>query len=126
MTGFYDLRLESSVALQTSLAEAAGISGFMYYHYWFAGKRLLDTPIEGRLTADARLPFCLMWANENWTRRWDGREIDVLIGQHYEDVPAQRFVEDVVPILRDARYLRVDGRAVLAIYRPGQVPELRG
>lgn len=123
-TGFYDLRLHDSVALQTSLAERAGIAGFMYYHYWFAGHQLLERPILSRLADDLPLPFCLMWANENWTRRWDGRESDVLIGQQYDRVPAARFLDDVVPILRDDRYLRIDGRAVLAIYRPGQIPEL--
>jgi lipopolysaccharide biosynthesis protein len=65
-----------------------------------------------------------MWANENWTRRWDGRESDILIGQRYDDVPARRFLDDVMPVLKDQRYLRVDGRAVLAIYRPAQIPNL--
>jgi lipopolysaccharide biosynthesis protein len=122
--GFYDLRMPATVAAQTSLAEMAGISGFMYYHYWFAGKQLLEGPILDRVAGDVRLPFCLMWANENWTRRWDGRESDILMGQHYEEVPATRFVEDVMPVLRDSRYMRIDGRAILAVYRPGQIPDL--
>lgn len=126
VTGFYDLRLRDTVALQTSLAASAGIAGFMYYHYWFAGSQLLQMPVNARLDDDIELPFCLMWANENWTRRWDGREEDVLIAQHYERVPAERFAMDVLPILRDPRYLRVEGRPVLAIYRPGQVPDLPG
>jgi lipopolysaccharide biosynthesis protein len=122
--GYYDLRVPETVALQTAMAEAAGIEGFMYYHYWFAGKQLLERPILDRLAGDAKLPFCLMWANENWTRRWDGRESDILMGQRYSEVPATRFIEDVMPILRDPRYLRVEGRAVLSIYRPAQIPDL--
>ncbi len=122
--GFYDLRLPETVVRQAGLARSAGIDGFMYYHYWFAGKQLLEGPINERLRGDIELPFCLMWANENWTRRWDGRETDVLIGQAYEQVPATRFIEDVLPILRDARYMRVGGKAVLAIYRPRQIPDL--
>ena len=122
--GFYDLRLPAAVELQAALAEAAGIDGFMYYHYWFAGQQLLAEPIMARLEGDLPLPFCLMWANENWTRRWDGRDTDVLIGQHYDEVPATSFLDDVLPILRDPRYLRIDGRAVLAVYRPGQIPDL--
>lgn len=124
VTGFYDLRLGETVTLQATLAEGAGISGFMYYHYWFAGKQLLEAPIVARLADQLALPFCLMWANENWTRRWDGRDADVLIGQRYDEVPAEQFIADVLPILRDSRYLRIDGRAVLAIYRPGQIPNL--
>ena len=122
--GFYDLRVADTVSRQASLAERAGIEGFMYYHYWFAGKQLLERPIQDRLTGDVRLPFCLMWANENWTRRWDGRESDILMGQSYGEVPATRFIEDVLPILLDPRYMRVEGRAVLAIYRPAQIPDL--
>jgi lipopolysaccharide biosynthesis protein len=122
--GFYDLRVPETVARQASLAEAAGIEGFMYYHYWFAGKQLLERPILDRLAGDLKLPFCLMWANENWTRRWDGRESDILMGQCYSEVPATRFIEDVMPILRDPRYMSVDGRPVLAIYRPAQIPDL--
>jgi lipopolysaccharide biosynthesis protein len=123
-TGFYDLRLAQTVALQAALAEAAGVAGFMYYHYWFAGRQLLEGPIRARLESAIELPFCLMWANENWTRRWDGRDDDVLMGQRYEEVPAERFIEDVLPVLEDPRYLRVDGAALMAVYRPAQIPDL--
>jgi lipopolysaccharide biosynthesis protein len=121
---FYDLRDPKTVARQAALATAAGVEGFMYYHYWFAGKPLLEQPILDRLAGDVKLPFCLMWANENWTRRWDGRESDTLIGQNYDDVPASRFIEDVMPILQDPRYMRIDGRPILAVYRPAQIPDL--
>jgi lipopolysaccharide biosynthesis protein len=123
-TGFYDLRHPETVELQASLAEEAGVAGLMYYHYWFAGHQLLEGPIRSRLTDDVSLPFCLMWANENWTRRWDGSTNEVLIGQRYDEVPSWRFITDVLPILRDPRYLRIDGRALIAIYRPGQIPDL--
>jgi lipopolysaccharide biosynthesis protein len=122
--GFYDLRLPEVVSRQISLAEEAGIEGFMYYHYWFAGKQLLEKPILDRVAGDTKMPFCLMWANENWTRRWDGRESDVIMGQRYDEVPTSRFIEDVLPILQDPRYMRIGGRAVLAIYRPAQIPDL--
>jgi lipopolysaccharide biosynthesis protein len=120
----YDLTDPETVARQALLAEAAWIGGFMYYHYWFAGKPLLERPIRDRLAGDVPLPFCLMWANENWTRRWDGRESDVLIGQDYDRVPASKFIEDVIPILCDPRYMRIEGRPLVAVYRPGQIPDL--
>ena len=85
---------------------------------------MLEGPIQARLAGDIAFPFCLMWANENWTRRWDGRESDVLMGQHYEEVPAAGFIDDVLPVLRDPRYMRIDGRPIIAIYRPGQIPDL--
>ncbi len=125
-TGFYDLRLRESVALQAGLARAAGVAGWMYYHYWFAGRSVLDGPIQARLADDIQLPFCLMWANENWTRRWDGRDSEVLIGQRYEEVDSSKFLADILPILKDPRYLRIEGRPLIAIYRPGQIPNLKG
>jgi lipopolysaccharide biosynthesis protein len=121
--GFYDLRLDDVRAAQRDLAAQHGIAGLMYYYYWFAGKRLLELPIEQLAASALDQPFCLMWANENWTRRWDGRSDDVLIGQDYDRVPATTFIDDVLPLLRDPRYLRVDGRPVLAVYRIGQIPD---
>jgi lipopolysaccharide biosynthesis protein len=122
--GFYDLRLDDVRRMQLSLAEASGIEGFMYYYYWFAGKRLLDAPIQSLLESDIPQPFCIMWANENWTRRWDGRESDVLIAQDYERVPADRFIDDILPYLSDERYMTINGRKIVAIYRPAQFADV--
>lgn len=121
--GFYDLRLDTVRQAQMDLAAAHGIEGFMYYYYWFAGRRLLAEPIDALLAGDVNKPFCLMWANENWTRRWDGRTSDVLMGQDYDRVPATQFIDDVLPFLRDSRYLRVAGRPLIAVYRVGQIPD---
>lgn len=119
--GFYDLRLDDVRRSQFDLAAAHGISGFMYYYYWFSGERLLNLPVEKLLASDVQSPFCLMWANENWSRRWDGRSEDILIGQDYDKVPAEDFIDDVMEFLKDPRYIRIDGKAVLAVYRPGQM-----
>jgi len=123
--GFYDLRLDEVRQAQMDLASAHGIEGFMYYYYWFAGRRLLNKPIEALAASDVQKPFCIMWANENWTRRWDGRVSDILIGQDYDKVPATEFIEDVMEFLKDDRYMRVDGKVVLAVYRIGQLPDYR-
>lgn len=121
--GFYDLRLEEIRVAQTELAAGHGIDGFMYYYYWFAGQRLLNLPIERLSRSSTPMPFCIMWANENWTRRWDGRSSDILIGQDYDRVPAETFIDDVLEFLKDERYVRVDGKPLLAVYRPGQMPD---
>jgi lipopolysaccharide biosynthesis protein len=121
--GFYDLRLDQVRREQLALAEAAGIEGFMYYHYWFAGKPLLHAPIDALVASDIPQQFCIMWANENWTRRWDGRQDDVLIGQDYERVPSEGFIDDILPLLADDRYMTVGGRKIVAVYRPGQIPD---
>lgn len=121
--GFYDLRLEQTRQQQVDLARAHGISGFMYYYYWFAGKRMLQLPIERLAAGEIDFPYCIMWANENWTRRWDGRSDDVLIGQNYDEVPAETFIDDILPFLLDDRYLKVDGKPLLSVYRPGQMAD---
>lgn len=121
--GFYDLRLDEVRQAQMDLATAHGVTGFMYYYYWFAGQRLLNLPIEKLAASSVEKPFCLMWANENWTRRWDGRTSDILMGQDYDRVPATEFIEDVLQFLADPRYLRINDRPVLAVYRPTQLPD---
>jgi lipopolysaccharide biosynthesis protein len=121
--GFYDLRLDEVRQEQMDLAAEHGIEGFMYYYYWFAGRRLLNLPVEKLAESDVDKPFCLMWANENWTRRWDGRSSDILMGQDYDRVPATEFIDDVMEFLADRRYLRIDGKPVLAVYRIAQIPD---
>lgn len=121
--GFYDLRLDEVRERQTELANGVGIGAFMYYYYWFSGTKLMDMPIERLHQSDLDQPFCIMWANENWTRRWDGASKHVLIAQEYEKVPAEQFIEDVMHLLKDRRYVRVDGGALLAVYRIAQMPD---
>lgn len=123
--GYYDLRDPSVRPRQYAMAQAAGIAGFMYYYYWFAGKRLMDLPVEELVNSTDQHPFCLMWANENWTRRWDGGDTNVLIAQDYERVPAEQFIDDVRHLITDERYLRIDGRPLLAVYRITQIPDYR-
>jgi lipopolysaccharide biosynthesis protein len=121
--GFYDLRLDEVRQEQMNLASQHGVEGFMYYYYWFAGKRLLNLPIEKLAVGEVDKPFCIMWANENWTRRWDGRSSDILMGQDYGRVPAIEFIDDVMEFLADPRYMRIGGKPVLAVYRIAQIPD---
>ena len=121
--GFYDLNSDLVRERQLSLARAAGIEGFMYYYYWFAGKKLMNEPVESLVASGSETPFCIMWANENFTRRWDGGEKNVLIGQDYENVSAVQFIHDVLPLLASEHYIRIEDRPVVAVYRISQIPD---
>lgn len=122
--GFYDLRLRENLQQQAELARRYGIHGFCFHHYWFSGTKLLDTPLRMLLESpDIDLPFCLNWANENWTRRWDGEEDHLLIAQRHSPEADIALCEDLLTAIRDPRYIRVDGRPLIMIYRPGLLPD---
>ncbi|MBP6898901.1 MAG: glycoside hydrolase family 99-like domain-containing protein [Burkholderiaceae bacterium] len=122
--GFYDLRLPEARLAQAELARQYGIDAFCYYHYWFTGKQVLERPVrEIVASGQPDFPFCLCWANENWTRAWDGRSNQALLEQHYSDADDEAHIRHLLPILADARYLRVGGRPVLLVYRTELLPQ---
>lgn len=122
--GFYDLRVPETLERQAALARSYGLHGFCYYYYWFAGKRLLERPIEQMLASGRPdFPYCLCWANENWTRRWDGKDDEILIAQNPLPAHAEALIRDLLPHFRDPRYIRVDGRPVFIVYRVGTLPD---
>lgn len=125
--GFYDLGDVDVMRRQAAMARDAGLFGFVFYYYWFGGKRLLEKPLENFLAApDIDMPFCLMWANENWTRRWDGEDTDVLIAQNHGAIDDERLCADFARHFRDPRYIRIDGRPLLMVYRPGLIADAAG
>ena len=120
--GYYDLRDVEVMVKQAELAKRYGIWGFCYYYYWFNGRTLLEKPLRNML-GDRRvaIPFCLCWANHNWTRRWDGLDQEMLLEQTYDESTYTRFIDDLAPYLEDDRYIRVDKRPVVLIYQAEQV-----
>jgi hypothetical protein len=123
--GFYDLRLNEVMVQQAELARAHGIYGFCFYHYWFNGKRLLERPTNNLLdSGKPDFPFMYCWANENWTRRWDGDDQQVLIKQEYCHEDDIRHIEHLIPVFKDHRYIRVDDKPVFIVYRPWLMPDI--
>jgi lipopolysaccharide biosynthesis protein len=122
--GFYDLRVPEVRHQQIALAKTYGIDAFCYYFYWFSGKRLMERPLDDML-ADPKtdLPFCVCWANENWTRRWDSLDHDVLIAQNYTPDHRVESIRAMEHYLRDERYLTLNGKKVIVVYRPQQLPD---
>ncbi|MDZ7957154.1 MAG: glycoside hydrolase family 99-like domain-containing protein [Aulosira sp. DedQUE10] len=121
--GFYDLRLPEARQAQAHLAKAYGIHGFCYYHYWFNGKRLLERPFNDVLASgEPDFPFCLCWANENWTRRWDGEDQYVLREQVYSEEDDKLHMQWLAKAFQDPRYIRIDGKPLFLVYRISNIP----
>ena len=121
--GFYDLRLPETRQAQADLAREYGIYGFCYYHYWFSGTRLLGYPFDQVLASGKPdFPFCLCWANEPWTRAWDGRSGNVLMAQSYSEEDDLNHIRWLATAFRDPRYIRIGGKPLLLVYRANQLP----
>lgn len=125
--GFYDLRVPETRWAQAELARAHGVEGFCYWHYWFAGRRVLERPFEEVLqTKEPTFPFCLGWANQSWTGVWHGLRDKVLMAQSYpgrqDDVA---HFHTLLPAFSDSRYITVDGKPLFYIYKPTDLPDAR-
>lgn len=123
--GYYDLRLPEIMEEQVKIAKSYGVSAFSYYFYWFGGKTLMEGPLQQMLqNPEIDMPFCLNWANENWTRRWDGKEHDVLIAQNHSVADSEALLEHIRPYFEDPRYIRIDGKPVFLVYRANVIPDI--
>ncbi|MEJ1365051.1 MAG: glycoside hydrolase family 99-like domain-containing protein [Candidatus Sedimenticola sp. (ex Thyasira tokunagai)] len=124
--GFYDLRVRATRHDQIRTAKQFGIDGFCYHYYWFSGTRLLNQPLDDMLAdPESDMPFCLCWANENWTRRWDAAEHEILIAQRYAPEDDLNFIKSLIPFFSDPRYIRLNGAPILIVYRPQHLPNAK-
>lgn len=121
--GFYDLRNEETIRNQCEIAEAAGVGAFAFYYYWFNRRRVLERPVEIFLESDIATPFFVIWANENWTRGWDGSEDQILLKQDYSPEDEDELLADLARHMRRANYVRLDGRPLFVIYNPDHIPD---
>jgi len=125
---YYCLLDDGVMEKQAALAKEKGIYGFCYYHYWFKdGKKLLEKPLENMLqNKKIDIPFCLCWANENWTKRWDGGNNEVIVEQDYGDLEdLKKHVDYLCEFFKDERYITIDNEPVLLIYKPELIPNLK-
>lgn len=121
--GYYTLETSDAFYTQLELMKKSGVHGQIFYHYWFDGRLILEKPAKLLLAnAEIDMPFCFCWANENWTRAWDGDERDILIEQKYSDDDANEFIKYLIPFFKDKRYISIDERPVIFIYRLASIP----
>lgn len=121
---YYDLTDYSKMEEQMAMAKKHGLFGFCYYHYWFGGKLLMEKPLEMmRDHGGEKLPYCLCWANEPWTRAWDGNEREVLMPQNYGgEEEWEAHFQYLLTFFRDPAYILEKGCPVLVIYRCNNIP----
>lgn len=123
--GFHNQTDLKTLKAQAALAKAYGVYGFCHYFYWFGGRRVLEKPTDLMLAhPEVDIPFCLSWANENWSRRWDGGDTDILIPQDYDPERYHELAADLAPYFSDPRYITSDGEVLFLIYRPDEIPDL--
>lgn len=124
---YYDQSKIDTLRWQIDLAKKHGVYGFCHYHYWFDGKQLLETPTNLILeNKEIDFPFCLSWANETWSRRWDGRDHHVLIKQTHPPTEAswKKHYDYLIKAWKDPRAIKVDGKPVFVIYRPQNIEKI--
>lgn len=123
--GAYDLRLKENISRQIELAKKSGIYGFSFYYYWFSGERLLEKPLDLFFdNKDLDFNYMLCWANESWTKRFDGTSQEILMKHHTEYEKNINFINDIQKYLRDERYIKIDGAPVIQIYRPNNCEKI--
>ena len=123
--GYYDLRITENMIEQAELAKNYGISGFAYYVYWFNGKTIMEKPLNNMLKEPrVDMPFCIAWANENWTRRWDGLEEDILISQKHSLADSMEFLKHMQKYFLDNRYICHENKPIIIIYRADIIPDI--
>ncbi|WP_424363282.1 glycoside hydrolase family 99-like domain-containing protein [Methylocystis parvus] len=125
-TGYYDLRLAETMAHQQSLANIYGVEGFVVYYYNFGGEPILSKPIDNLLkNPDIDFRFCYCWANENWTKHWNGGEKSILLEQKYDRDTLNALIDDAIRAAKDRRYLTLKGMPLFGVYRPLLIPDVK-
>ncbi len=123
---YYDLSDVEVMKWQSKIAQEHGIYGFCYYHYWFNGRLLLEKPLENMLKdKEVTIPFCFSWANEPWARTWDGQNTNILMAQEYgSEKEWEEHFNYLNQFFKDERYIKVDNKPMLLIYRTEHIPNV--
>ena len=126
LEGYYDLSKVEDIKHQCDLAQKYGVFGFVYFHYWYEGRKLLEKPCELLLkNSQIKTNYCFCWANHSWTRAWDGKENDVLLEQTYgEKNDWEEHLKYLLPFFKDNRYIKEDNKPMFVIYNSSVIPNV--
>lgn len=123
--GFYDLAQKENIKKQIEIAKQYGIYGWSIYYYWFDGHRLMEKPLDIILeNKDLNINFCINWANENWSKRWDGGDKEILMAQNYDEEKLVNCIKDMEKYIRDERYIKIEKKPLIIIYKPTLIPNI--
>ena len=121
--GFYDLRNDKTILEQLDYASEIGVNAFCYWHYWFAGKRLLNGPLDRMIALpDRGVKFILGWANETWTGIWHGLPNQVIQEQTYSRDELHDHAKLIARYINSDKYLKIGALSPFLIYKPKQIP----
>lgn len=119
--GFYNLDTTNIMHRQIELAKNYGIYGFSFYYYWFSGRKLMEKPLYNYLNDKSLdFPFCICWACENWSKLWDGGNKELLVESELRENDHEQFWADILPFLKDERYIHINNKPVIIMYRPNK------
>ena len=121
--GFYNLLMPGVMERQVEIAKAYGIYGFCFYYYWFSGKKALEKPLEYFYDSGIDFHYHFCWANENWSKLWDGGNQEVIFEQKFSDSEADAFYKDIQRFLHDSRYEKIGNKPIIMMYRPSLFPK---
>jgi hypothetical protein len=101
------------------MARNYNIHGFIIYHYWFQlNRKVMYQPLEYFLNPEITFPFAISWANETWSKRWDGSTTDILIEQTYEPESFLLHIQYLLPFFKRPNYIKNDkGECLFYIYK---------
>ena len=123
---YYDLADIKVFEKQVKLAKSHGIYGFGIYYYWLSGKKVLQNPLNLFIKySHIEFHFLLIWENENWTKKWNGGDTEILIKQEYRASDPLKFIKDIKKYIKDERYIKIENKPVIGVYEPSKIPNLK-
>lgn len=121
--GYYDILNEDVSKRWNTYASEYGFDGFIYYHYWFSHGSVMDKPLKQIINNESHnKPWFLIWVNENWTKRWDGGNNEVLLEIKINEKQCEKHANVLLEYFKHINYYKVNNKPLLGVYRSKEIP----